>query len=96
MCSYYIRTFNEFMEKKIGTRGSHKKAYPGWFWPNLLDHNGELSPTFLEQIRQQHLRDFEQNVNQRQLLNSSVEPGGLGLETYLVQGRIEDLMCRLV
>ena len=33
MCIHYIRAFWEITGEKIATRGSHGKAYPGWFWP---------------------------------------------------------------
>jgi len=31
MCSHYIHAFNEVTKQKIATKGSHGKAYPGWF-----------------------------------------------------------------
>ena len=35
MCSHYIDAFNEVCGQKIVTKGSHEKAYPGWFWPSF-------------------------------------------------------------
>jgi hypothetical protein len=83
MCSRYIRAFNEVMEQKIATRGSHGKAYPGWFWPILPDHDGELRTAFLIQMRQQLFSDFKHYAKtrrariQRQLSDSSVGSGSL-------------------
>ena len=62
MCSHYIHAFNKVMHKKIATKGSHGKAYPGWFWPSLPDLDGEVRPAFLGRVRQQLLRDFEHHV----------------------------------
>ena len=46
MCTHYIRAFNNVTEKKIATKGTHGKAYPGWSWPSLPSHDGELRPAF--------------------------------------------------
>jgi hypothetical protein len=35
MCIHYIDAFNEATNERITTKGSHGKAYPGWFWPEL-------------------------------------------------------------
>jgi hypothetical protein len=35
MCSHYIGAFNQVWKQNIVTKGSHGKAYPGWFWPSL-------------------------------------------------------------
>ncbi|SRR5258707_11463262 len=61
MCSHYICTFNEVTEQKIAIRGSHGKAYPGWFWPNLPSRDQEPHPAFLGCMRQQLLTDFKQH-----------------------------------
>ena len=34
MCSHYIGVFNKVWKQKIVTKGSHGKAYPGWFRSN--------------------------------------------------------------
>jgi hypothetical protein len=69
MCSYYISAFNEVTEKEVATKGSHGKAYPGWFWPTLPSHDGVLRPAFLERIRQQLRYDFKYASLQRQSRN---------------------------
>lgn len=77
MCSHYIRAFNEVTEQKIATKGSHREAYPGWFWPTLPDRDGELRPAFLGRMRQQLLTDFEQHAETwRRLSDNSVGSGG--------------------
>jgi len=80
MCSHYIRIFNEVTEQKIAVKGCHGKAYPGWFWPSLPDHDGKLRPAFLGRIRQQLRDDFEQHVEARRLSDSSVGSDGAALE----------------
>ena len=76
MCSHYIRTFNEVTKQKIATKGSHGKAYPGWFWPSLPDHDEELRQALLGRIRQQLLSDVEQHAETvRRLSDSSVGSG---------------------
>ena len=81
MCSHYIRAFNRHMGQKIGTKGSHGKAYPGWFWPSLPDHDEELRPTFLRLIREQLRSDFERYAEKaRRLSDSSVGSGYPGLD----------------
>ena len=42
MCIHYIDAFNEATNEKITTKGSHEKAYPGWFWPELPNRDGVL------------------------------------------------------
>jgi hypothetical protein len=77
LCSHYIRAFNEVMMQKIATKGSHGKAYPGWSWPSLPDHNEELRQAFLRRIRQQLLSDVEWHAeNLRRLSDSSVGSDG--------------------
>jgi OTT_1508-like deaminase len=75
MCNHYIRAFNKVMMQKIATRGSHGKAYTGWFWPSLPSRDGELRPAFLKLIRQQVRSDFEHHAKTRRLLDSSVGSG---------------------
>jgi hypothetical protein len=65
MCSHYIRTFNDVTKQKIATKGSHGKAYPGWFWPSLPDRDGELRTAYLRRIRQQLFSDFEYHAETR-------------------------------
>jgi hypothetical protein len=86
MCNHYIHAFNEVMEKKIATKGSHGKAYPGWFWPSLPGHDGELRPAFLGRIRQQLLSDFEQHAD------SSVESGSPKWQIGSTWDEIEELI----
>jgi hypothetical protein len=71
MCSQYIRAFNKVMNQNIATKGSHRKAYTGWFWPGLPSHDEELRPAFLKLIRQQVLSDFEYHAQTRRLSDSS-------------------------
>jgi hypothetical protein len=82
MCSHYIRAFNEVTRHRIATKGSHGKAYPGWFWPNHPhpDRDEELRRAFLGQNRKQLLEDFEEHRKTRQLSDSSVGYGGPGWE----------------
>jgi hypothetical protein len=47
MCSHYIRAYNMVTGQMIATKGSHGKAYRGWFWPSLPHRDGELRPAFL-------------------------------------------------
>ena len=75
MCSHYIRAFNTVMKQKIATKGSHGKAYTGWFWPRLPSRDGELRPAFLKLIRQQVRSDFEHHAGTRRLSDSSVGSG---------------------
>src|SRR5258708_7109061 len=79
MCSHYIRTFNEVTEQEIAIRGSHGKAYPGWFWPNLPSRDQELRPAFLGCMRQQLLTDFKQH-EERRLSDSGVGSGPPSVE----------------
>ena len=68
MCSHYIRAFNNITDHDIAVRGSHGKAYPGWFWPNHPHpgRDGELRRAFLGQNRKQLLDDFEEHRETRQ------------------------------
>jgi len=89
MCSHYIRAFNEVTslpvrtfgsdlllpKQKITIKGSHGKAYPGWFWPSLPSLDGKIRTAFLRRIREQLRCDFEQQVETR-LLDSGVGSGG--------------------
>src|SRR5712671_3261125 len=43
VCSHYIRAFNEVTKQKIAIKG---KAYHGWFWLSLPDHDGKLRPAY--------------------------------------------------
>jgi nucleic acid/nucleotide deaminase of polymorphic system toxin len=79
MCRHYIRAFNEVTEQKIATRGSHGKAYAGWFWPNLPSRDQELRPAFLGCMRQQLLNDFELHQEKR-YSDSSVGSGFPSME----------------
>ena len=76
MCSHYIHIYKELTNQKIATKGSHGKAYPGWFWPSLPDYDQKLRPAFMRAIQQQLRRDFEEHIatkgRPRQNSNSSV------------------------
>ena len=73
MCIQYIRAFNEVTKQKITTKGSHGKAYPGWFWPSHPDCDKELRQAFLKRNRQQLVEDFRMHVKTWQLSDSTVE-----------------------
>jgi OTT_1508-like deaminase len=75
MCSHYIRAFNKVTKQKVATKGSHGKAYPGWFWPSLPSHDGELRPAFLGLVRQQLLGDFKHHAETMRYSDSSVGSG---------------------
>ena len=75
MCSHYIGAFNQVCKQNIATKGSHGKAYPGWFWPSFPDRDEELRQTFLGRVRRQLLSDFEVYA-ERRLSDSSVGSGG--------------------
>ena len=75
MCSQYIRAFNEVTVHKVATKGSHGKAYPGWFWPRHPDYDEELRQAFLKRNRQQLVDDFNEHVKKRQLSDSTVGSG---------------------
>jgi hypothetical protein len=90
MCSQYIRAFNEVTKQKIATKGSHGKAYPGWFWPSLPDHDG-LRTAFLRRIRQQLVSDFEYHAKTRRLSDSSVGSGGPGWKLHRTEDEIDQL-----
>ena len=79
ICSHCIRTYNKITEQQIATKGSHRKAYPGWFWPSLPSHDGELRPSFIRAIQQQLLSDFEEHIatkkRARQSSDSNVGSG---------------------
>jgi hypothetical protein len=74
MCIHYIGAFNEATHNRITTKGSHGKAYPGWFWPELPHRDEELRPAFMKRMRKQLLEDY--NVHARRLSDSSVGSGG--------------------
>jgi hypothetical protein len=46
VCSHYIDAFNEVLGQKIVTKGSHRKVYPGWFWPSFHHRDEELCRAF--------------------------------------------------
>jgi OTT_1508-like deaminase len=77
MCSHYIRAFNEVTRRGIATKGSHGKAYPGWFWPNHPDpdRDGELRRAFLGHNREQLLDGLEEHKTRRSS-DSTVGSGG--------------------
>jgi OTT_1508-like deaminase len=75
MCSHYIGAFNQVWKQNIVTKGSHGKAYPGWFWPNFPGRDEEVRKAFLGRVRQQLLSDFEAYA-ERRLSDSSVVSGG--------------------
>ncbi len=75
MCIHYIDAFNEATNDRITTKGSHGKAYPGWFWPELPLRDRELRPAFIKRMRKQLLEDFKDHA-QRRLSDSSVGSGG--------------------
>lgn len=58
-CSHYICTYNKPMGQKISTKGTHRKAQPGWFWPTLPGLDKELRLAFLGRIREQLISDFK-------------------------------------
>src|SRR5229473_7855240 len=96
MCSHYIRTFNEVTEQEIATRGSHGKAYPGWFWPNLPNRDQELRPAFLGCMRQQLLSDFELHEKQRRYSDSNVGSGFPNLRLDETEDEISAIFNRLL
>ena len=67
MCVHYMRVFGEITGEKITTRGSHGKAYPGWFWPSHPDSGCDkaLHQAFLNAIRGQVLSDFKRESHRR-------------------------------
>jgi hypothetical protein len=95
MCSHYIRAFNEVMEQKIATRGSHGKAYPGWFWPILPGRDGELRTAFLGRMRQQLFSDFKYHAETRPLSDGGVGSGGPEWETDPTDGKVDELVNTL-
>jgi len=74
MCSHYIGAFNEVTKKNVATKGSHGKAYTGWFWPRLPNCDKELRQAFLKRIREQFYCDFKYDA-ERRLSDSSVGSG---------------------
>jgi hypothetical protein len=88
MCSHYICAFNKVTRKRIATKGSHGKAYPGWFWPALPSRDGELRPAFLGQMREQLLSDFVQHIE-----DSSVGSSFPTLEHVRTRDELDEL-CR--
>ena len=91
MCNHYIRAFNMVMKERIATKGSHGKAYTGWFWPRLPSRDGELRSTFLKLIRQQVRRDFEQYAGTRRLSDSNVGSGFPKLDLDPTESDILDM-----
>jgi len=81
MCSHYIRIFTEVTGEKITTRGSHGKAYPGWFWPTHpdSDRGTALRRGFLNTIKGQLRSDFEETSAHRKS-DSSVGSEGPRLQ----------------
>ena len=67
MGSQYIRAFNDVTRHNIATKVSHRKAYPGWFWPSHPhpDRDRELRRAFLGHNRKQLLEDFEEHRKAR-------------------------------
>ena len=95
MCSHYIHAFSEITGRKITTRGSHGKAYTGWFWPSHPDSgcDGELRQAVLKAIRGQLLRNFEQfSEQQRRNSDSSVGSHGPTVKLHRTQDRIVKLI----
>ena len=74
MCIHYIDAFNEATDQRITTKGSHGKAYPGWFWPELPKRDRELRPAFMKRMRKQLVEDIKAHA--RGLSDSSVGSGG--------------------
>ena len=92
MCSHYIHAFNKVTQKNIATKGSHGKAYPGWFWPSLPGRDGELRPAFLGRMRQQLLDDFEHHAETlRCLSDSSVGSGDPKWEFGQTMGEVKEM-----
>jgi hypothetical protein len=75
LCSNYIDAFNEVRREKIVTKGSHGKAYPGWFWPTCPDIDEKHCPVFLRRMRWQLLSDIEEGYAQRRMSDSTVSDG---------------------
>ena len=92
MCSHYIGAFNQVCKQKIVTKGSHGKAYPGWFWPNFPDRDEELRQTFLGRVRRQLLSDFEEAYAER-LSDSSVGSDRPEWETIRTSDEIDKLIA---
>jgi hypothetical protein len=92
MCSHYICAFNEVMEQKIATRGSHGKAYPGWSWPILPDLDRKLRTAFLGRMRQQVLSDFKYHAETRRPSDSSMGSGGPEWEADPTDDKIDELV----
>jgi hypothetical protein len=81
MCSHYIDAFNVGREQRVVTKGSHRKVYPGWFWPSFPERDEELRRAFLGRMRRQLLSDFEEyERNERRLSDSSVGSDGPGVQ----------------
>jgi len=81
MCSHYIHVFGETTGRKVFTRGSHGKAYPGWGWPCHPNSGRDeaLHRAFIAAIRAQLSRDLGQ-VAARRNSDSSVGSNGVSLE----------------
>jgi hypothetical protein len=95
LCSQYIRAFNKVMNQKIATKGSHGKALPGWFWPNIPNCDGELRPAFLELIRERLLSEFEHYAKTRRLSDSSIGSGFPDVDIDVTDDEISDLFASL-
>ena len=92
MCSNYIDAFNAVTRQRIATKGSHGKAYPGWFWPILPDRDGELRPAFLGRVGKQLLKYFEQHAETRRLSDSSVGSGGPEWQLHRTVDEVKELI----
>jgi hypothetical protein len=97
MCSHYIRAFREITGQKITTRGSHGKAYPGWFWPSHPDFDCDtaLRQAFLIAIRGQLCSNFEDTFVCRKS-DSSVGSDGPRLQLHPTQDKISALFKQVV
>ena len=91
MCGHYIRTFNEVTGQNVATKGSHGKAYPGWFWPSLPSCDEEVRSTFLRRIRKQLRDDFEDHAKSRRL-SDSVGSRGPGLHIDETEDEVLELI----
>jgi hypothetical protein len=92
MCSHYIGAFNQVCKQNIVTKGSHGKAYPGWFWPSFPDRDEELRQAFLGRVKRQLLSDFEEAYAES-LSDSSVGYGRPEFEKTRTSEEIDELIA---
>jgi hypothetical protein len=95
MCSHYISAFSEIWGRKIVTKGSHEKAYPGWSWPSFPNRDKKLRQAFLKRVRQQLLDDFEAYYAERRLSDSSVGSDGPGFKKVRTRDEIDEMLAAM-